>query len=76
MARRNGRLHTLIYRVCTYRMLQEFIPPSSFLRNTFSMDLSFGDRVFYTRFNGVPVPSTVVGMTSSTWSTSKMHYGW
>ena len=43
-------------------MLQEFIPPSSFLRNTFFMDLSLGDRVFYTRSNGVRVPATVVGM--------------
>ena len=39
-----------------------FIPPSSFLRNTFFMDLSLGDRVFYTRSNGVRVPATVVGM--------------
>ena len=36
--------------------------PSSFLRNTFFMDLSLGDRVFYTRSNGVRVPATVVGM--------------
>ena len=43
-------------------MLQEFIPPSSFLRNTFFMDLSLGDWVFYTRSNGVRVPATVVGM--------------
>ena len=43
-------------------MLQDFIPPSSFLRNTFFMDLSLGDRVFYTRSNGMRVPATVVGM--------------
>ena len=43
-------------------MLQDFIPPSSFLRNTFFMDLSLGDRVFYTRSNGVRVPAMVVGM--------------
>ena len=43
-------------------MLQDFIPPSSFLRNTFFMDLSLGDRVFYTRSNGVRVLATVVGM--------------
>ena len=43
-------------------MLQDFIPPSSFLRNTFFMDLSIGDRVFYIRSNGVQVPATVVGM--------------
>ena len=43
-------------------MLQDFTPPSSFLRNTFFMDLSLGDRVFYTRPNGVRVPATVVGM--------------
>ena len=62
-------------------MLQDFIPPSSFLRHTFFMDLSLGDWVFYTRSNGVRVPTTVVGMVgdgmgSSTWSTTKMHYGW
>ena len=69
--------------VCTSivlaKMLQDFIPPSSFLRHTFFMDLSLGDRVFYTRSNGVRVPATVVGMAemgSSTWSTTKMHYGW
>ena len=39
-----------------------FIPPSSFLRNTFFMDLSLDDRMFYTRSNGVRVPATVVGM--------------
>ena len=38
------------------------MPPSSFLRNTFFMDLSLGDRVFYTCSNGVRVPATVVGM--------------
>ena len=43
-------------------MLQDFIPPPSFLRNTFFMDLSLGDRVFCTRSNGVRVPATVVGM--------------
>ena len=60
MARRNARVQTLIYRACTYA--KDFIPPSSFLRNTFFMDLSLGDRVFYTRSNGVRVPATVVGM--------------
>ena len=40
---------------------RDFIPPSSFLRHTFFMDLSIGDRVFYTRSNGVQVPATVVG---------------
>ena len=43
-------------------MLQDFISPSSFLRNTSFMDLSLGDRVLYTRSNGVQVPATVVGM--------------
>ena len=43
-------------------MLQDFIPPSSFLRNTFFVDLSLGDRVFYTRSNSVRVSATVVGM--------------
>ena len=42
-------------------MLQDFIPPSSFLTNTFFMDLSLGNRVFYTRSNG-GVHATVVGM--------------
>ena len=36
--------------------------PPSFLRNTFFMDLSLGNRVFYTRSNGVRVPAKVVGM--------------
>ena len=43
-------------------MLQDFTPPSSFLRHTFFMDLRLGDRVFYTHSNGVLVPATVVGM--------------
>ena len=43
-------------------MLPDFIPPSSFLRHTFFMDLSLGDRVFYTRSNSLRVPATVVGM--------------
>ena len=37
-------------------MLQDFIPPYSFLRHTFFVDLSIGDRVFYTRSNGMRVP--------------------
>ena len=43
-------------------MLQDFITPSAFLRHTFFTDLSLGDRVFYTRSNGVRVRATVVGM--------------
>ena len=58
---RNARVHTLIYRACTYATGLH-TPPPSFLRNTFFMDLSLGDRVFYTRSNGVRVPATVVGM--------------
>ena len=46
-------------------MLQDFIPPSSFLRNTFFMDLSLADWVFYTRSNGVQVRATVVGMAGN-----------
>ena len=42
-------------------MLQDFILPSSFLRHTFLVDLSIGDKVFYTRSNGVRVLATVVG---------------
>ena len=42
-------------------MLQDIILPSSFLRPTFSMDLSIGDRVFYTRSNGLRPRNTVVG---------------
>ena len=38
--------------------------PSSFLRHTFLIHLSLGDRVFYTRSNGVRVRGTVVGMAS------------
>ena len=34
---------------------------STFLKPTFSMDLSIGDRVFYTRSNGLRPPATVVG---------------
>ena len=60
MARRNARVHTLIYCACTYAT--GLHTPSSFLRPTFFMDLSLGDRVFYTRSNGVRVPTTVVGM--------------
>ena len=41
-------------------MLQDIILPSSFLRPTFSMDLSIGDRVFYTRSNGLRPLATVV----------------
>ena len=37
------------------------ILPSSFLGPIFSMDLSIGDRVFYTRSNGLRPPATVVG---------------
>ena len=54
--------------VCTHwsimlaHILYDFIPPSSFLRHTFLMDLSLGDRVFYTRSNGMRVLATVVGM--------------
>ena len=60
MARRNARVHTLIYCACTYAT--GLHTPSSFLRHTFSMDLSLGDRVFYTSSIGVRVPTTVVGM--------------
>ena len=35
--------------------------PSSFLTPIFSMDLGIGDRVFYTRSNGLRPPATVVG---------------
>ena len=42
---------------------QEIMLPSSFLRPSFSMDLNIGDRVFYTRCNGMRVPTTVVGTT-------------
>ena len=42
-------------------MLQNIILPSSFLRPIFSMDLGIGDRVFYTRSNGLRPPATVVG---------------
>ena len=42
-------------------MLRDIILPSSFLRPTFSMDLSIGDRVFYIRSNGLRPPATVVG---------------
>ena len=48
--------------LCLHICYRAFIPPSSFLRNTFVMDLRLGDRVFYTRSNGVRVPATVVGM--------------
>ena len=34
---------------------------SSYLRPTFSLDLSIGDEVFYTRSNGLRPPATVVG---------------
>ena len=37
---------------------------SSFLRPIFSMDLSIGDRVFYTRSNGLQPLDTVVGMAA------------
>ena len=37
------------------------IRPSSFLKPIFSMDLGIGDRVFYTRSNGLRPPATVVG---------------
>ena len=59
-------------------MLQDFIPPSSFLRHTFFMDLSLDDRVFYTRSNSEFLPLWLGWreMGSSTWSTTKMHYGW
>ena len=36
-----------------------YFPPH--FRATFSMDLSIGDRVFYTRSNGLRPPATVVG---------------
>ena len=42
-------------------LLRDIILPSSFLRPTFSIDLSIGDRVFYTRSNGLRAPATVVG---------------
>ena len=42
-------------------MLQDIILPSSFPRPTFSMNLKIGDRVFYTRSNGLQPPATVVG---------------
>ena len=38
-----------------------YFPLSMDLRPTFSMDLSIGDRVFYTRSNGLRPPATVVG---------------
>ena len=53
----------------------DIILPTSFLRSTFSMDLSIGDRVFYTRSNGLRPPATVVGTVktdSFTWNTTKM----
>ena len=43
-------------------LLRDVILPSSFLRHSFSMEVNIGDRVFYTRSNGVRVPATVVGM--------------
>ena len=42
-------------------MLQDIILPSSFLTPIFSMDLSIGDRVFYTRSNGLQPLAMVVG---------------
>ena len=36
--------------------------PSSFMRPLFSTHLSIGDRVFYTRTNGLRLPAMVVGM--------------
>ena len=42
-------------------LLRDIILPSSFLRPTSSIDLSTGDRVFYTRSNGLRPPATVVG---------------
>ena len=42
-------------------LLQDIILLSSFLGPIFSMDLGIGDRVFYTRCNGLRVPATVVG---------------
>ena len=43
-------------------MLQDFIPPSSFVRHTCFMDLSVGDRVFYTRSNSVRVATNALFM--------------
>ena len=47
---------------CLHICYRTSYPPPPFLENTFFMDLSLGDRVFYTRSNGVRVPTTVVGM--------------
>ena len=49
-------MHTLIYRARTYAT--GLHTPL----HTFFMDLSLGDRVFYTRSNGVRVLAMVVGM--------------
>ena len=46
---------------CLHICYRTSYPPPPFL-NTFFMYLSLGDRVFYTRSNGVRVPATVVGM--------------
>ena len=42
-------------------LLLDIILLSSFLRLIFSMDLTIGDRVFYTGSNGMRVPTMVVG---------------
>ena len=42
-------------------LLRDIILPSSFLRPTFSMDFSIGDRVFYTCSNGLQPTATVDG---------------
>ena len=51
----------LIDMVIHFEYFDTLIFPSSFLRPTFSMDLRIGDRVFYTRSNGLQPPATVVG---------------
>ena len=64
---------------CLHICYRTSYPPPPFLDTLSSWILSLGDRVFYTLSNGVRVPTTVVGMAgdgSSTWSTTKMHYGW
>ena len=42
-------------------LLQNIKLPCSILRRIFSMDFNNGDRVFYTRSNGMQVHATVVG---------------
>ena len=56
-------------------MLRDIILPSSFLRPTFSMDLSIGDTVFYTAPMACDLLPRWLGQLktdSSTWNTTKM----